>query len=63
MCGNSARTDLCGGRSEMAVPTANNSDDFRVLLRLNVHSRHRSREAVLVNVRPTMQASAISLSP
>ena len=23
MCGNSARTDLCGGRSVMGVPTAN----------------------------------------
>ena len=23
VCGNSARTDLCGGRSEMGVPTAN----------------------------------------
>jgi hypothetical protein len=23
VCGNPARTDLCGGRSEMGVPTAN----------------------------------------
>jgi hypothetical protein len=23
VCGNSARTDLCGGRLEMGVPTAN----------------------------------------
>jgi hypothetical protein len=26
VCGNSARTDLCGGRSAMGVPTANTAD-------------------------------------
>ena len=26
VCGSSARTDLCGGRSAMTVPTANNRD-------------------------------------
>jgi hypothetical protein len=28
VCGNSARTDLCGGRSAMAVPTANTTREY-----------------------------------
>jgi hypothetical protein len=29
VCGNPARTDLCGGRSAMSVPTANFPNDFK----------------------------------
>jgi hypothetical protein len=30
VCGNSARTDLCGGRPAMGVPTANSVSRWRV---------------------------------
>ena len=37
VCGNSASTDLCGGRSEMSVPTANR---FQFACRISPHALH-----------------------
>ena len=34
VCGNSARTDLCGGRGETSVPTATLLEDKKRLLRM-----------------------------